>query len=261
LQQAASDHKTAQKLRRTSAFKKAASAAKKKIYYHLRNYRSDTLQLEHLIDELEQATPDTPIEKQNEIIASIINGHASTRERLVSQHEFYRRLSELVEPPRNILDIGCGVHPLMFPFDAEFSKRIDRYIAADKNGKDIACIRQFSRLQQNKNLVGVQWDISDGWSALANETGCHQYDFAFIMKVVPVVGRQARELLTVLSETPAPRWLLTGSRVAMAKRRSIERRERRALEEFVTLAGRTVKHEFVVDEEFAWIVEAVSSTG
>jgi 16S rRNA (guanine(1405)-N(7))-methyltransferase len=77
---------------------------------------------------------------------------------------------------------------------------------------------------------------------------------ALIMKVVPVVCRQQRELLSVLAETPADTWLLTGSRIALAKRRSIERREKRVLEEFVSLAGRTVKHEFVVEEEFAWVV-------
>jgi len=47
---------------------------------------------------------------------------------------------------------------------------------------------------------------------------------------------------------------LTGSRVSLTKHVSIERRERRVLEDFVQLAGREVKHEFTVGEEFAWLV-------
>lgn len=255
LRKAAMENDTAQKLKRTSVFKKAASAAKKKIYYQLRNYRSDSQDLEQRIGELEQATPDTPINERNEIITAIVQGHASTRERLPSHDEFYRQLFDAIPSPRQILDIGCGVHPLMFPFDSEWSQPVERYVAADKNANDVQCINHFSRLQQNQKLAGVSWDISDGWAALEARTDCQNYDLAILMKVVPVVCRQQRELLDVLANTPATTWLLTGSRVAMAKRRSIERREKRVLEQFVTLSGRTVKHEFSVEEEFVWIVQ------
>ena len=255
LKRAVDENETAQKLKRTGSFKKAASAAKKRIYYHLRNYRNDAQQLERLIKELEHASLDTPIEYRQQLIDAVVLGHASTRERIPSRDEFYRQLSGLIPPPTHIIDIGCGVHPLMFPFEGNWSTQIARYVAVDKNPNDVSCINHFSRLSPQAQLSAIQWEISEGWPALAEQTGCEQFDIAFIMKVVPVVRRQQRDLLSVLSQTPAKSWLLTGSRVAMAKRRSIEKREQRVLEEFVALAGRTVKHEFVVEEEFAWIVE------
>ena len=255
LQRAVVENDTAHRLKRTKAFKNAATAAKKKIYYRLRNYRIDAQEIDDLLVQLEQTSPTTPLEKRSQIVSAIVGGHASTRERLPSQDEFYRRLFEQVKPPNRVMDVGCGVHPLMFPFDSAWAREIECYIAVDRNDNDISCINHFARTHQLDQLRGIPWEISEGWSKLTELTGCKQFDVAFMMKVVPVVLRQQRELLPVLVETPATTWLLSGSRVAMAKRRSIEKREKRVLEGFVSHAGRSIQHEFVVDEEFVWIVE------
>lgn len=246
---------TSQKLKRTSIFKKAASAAKKRIYYQLRNYHNDSDELSRLIDDLDCATRDTPAEIQISWFDTIVQGHASTRERLPSASSFYDQLFKSVSAPQRVLDVGCGVHPIMFPFVADWADSIEQYVAAEKNPRDVACLQHFSRLQQINQLKAFRWEISDGWNALESESGCAQYDVAFVMKVVPVVRRQQRELLATLAQTPARTWVLSGSRVALAKRRSIEKREQRVLQEFVELSGRTVKHEFAVEEEFVWIVE------
>lgn len=255
LHRAAAENDSPQKLKRTKVYKKAANSAKKKIYFRLRNYRSDAQPIDGLLTRLTQASPETPIQERQAIISAIIQGHASTRERLPSRDEFYRQLFEHVNPPQRIIDVGCGVHPLMLPFESDWAREIKVYVAVDKNSNDISCINHFARTQQLEPLTGIHWEISEGWSKLGQRQHCQQFDVAFLMKVVPVVLRQQRELLPVLTHTPATTWILTGSRIGLAKRRTIEKREKRVLEEFVSLAGRTVKHEFEVDEEFVWIVK------
>jgi len=253
--QAGAANPSAAKVKRTRVFKDAASEAKRNVYYHLRAYRAQEEQLTQLITSLRQVTPETAPDERDQAVAAILASHASSRERWAGRDDFYRNLFASVASPRSVLDIGCGVHPLMFPFDAEWSRRVECYFALDSNPQDIACVEAFANARQFQGkLVPVRWDLAEGWSGILERARCDSFDLAFLMKIVPVVERQHRELLPLLCETPATTWLLTGSRISLTKHVSIERREKRVLEEFVRRAGRVVQHEFVVGEEFAWVV-------
>lgn len=256
LRQAAIANPSVAKLKRTRVYKDAASDAKRSVYYRLRTYRAEEDQLAGLIANLRQVTPDTPPAQREQAVAAILASHASSRERLTAQVDFYRQLSELVDPPRSVVDVGCGVHPLMFPFDAEWSRQITRYYALDSNPHDVACVEAFAAARQFQDkLVPLQWGLAEGWSSVLSRAACATFDLALMMKVVPVVYRQHRELIPTLCETPATTWLLTGSRMSMTKHVSIERREKRVLEEFLQRSGRVVTQEFVVGEEFAWVAK------
>ncbi len=244
LKKAASENDSPEKLKRTSAFKKAANSAKKKVYYHLRNYRPNTNSLNDVLEQLRQTGFDTPVEDVERIVSTIVEGHASTRERLPSAAEFYRQFFDSVEPAPSIIDIGCGVHPLMFPFHSSWAEKVEHYLAVDRNSTDIACVNDVAQVQKNERLTGICWDLSEGWDNLFEQSPVRHFDLAIMTKLIPVVSRQQRQLLSVLAETPAATWLVTGSRVALAKRRWIERRERRVLDNFIELSGRRVTHEF-----------------
>ena len=242
------------KLKRTRVFKQAASELKRKIYYQLRTYRIDDTRLAGLIDDLRQPPAEAPWSQRARTIDGILESHASTRERLAHREEFYERLMALARPPRYVLDVGCGVQPLMFPFEAAWAGGLEQYWALDNNGRDVECVAAFGNQRGGEQLVALRWDLSEGWGGVLRRAACAEFDLALLMKLVPVVQRQHRELLPVLHQTPAADWLLTGSRCSLTKRVSIERREKRALQEFVRQAGREVKHEFTVGEEFAWLV-------
>ena len=255
LRAAVLDGNSAARLKRNRAYKQAASDARRNVYYHLRTYRTDAAQLDELIGKLQQAGPNSPVENVEQTISAILQSHASTRERLPFQEEFYQRIFEVASPPTTIVDVGCGIHPLMFPWDSPWSEQITTYVALDHNTHDTACNQACAEFRNaEEKLIPLQWSISDGWRSPLQHTVDNSFDLALMMKVIPVVNRQQRELLPILCETPASHWLLTGSRVSMTKRRSIERREKRVMADFLRLANRSIKAEFVVGEEFVWLV-------
>jgi 16S rRNA (guanine(1405)-N(7))-methyltransferase len=245
---------SADKLRRTRVFKEAVTEAKRRVYYRLRAYKSDDMELAGWVASLQAMSLETPFAERERVRISILNGHASTRERLDNEREFYQRLFAAVEPPRFVLDVGCGVHPLMFPFAAPGARSVERYVAVDNDARVIECVEAYSHLRGDGKIIAFPWSIADGWEYLLERAGRTEFDLALLMKVVPVVHRQQRELLSLLSETPAHAWLLTGSSVSMTKKTSIERREKGVLREFLKLTNREIKHQFSVGEEFAWMV-------
>ena len=48
--------------------------------------------------------------------AELLKSHASTRERLEYQAEFYRVIFVITGQPQTILDLACGLNPLAFPW-------------------------------------------------------------------------------------------------------------------------------------------------
>ena len=251
LREAVLASQSAARLKRTRAFKQAASAAKRSVYYYLRTYRAEDTRLEELIGRLEQSSDNGT---DDEVVTQLLESHASTRERLPFREEFYERVFDVVSQPRTIIDVGCGIQPLMFPWNAAWAAGIGKYVALDSSRQDIRCVGTFAAGRSDQILLPVEFDIAEGWNALNRHADVEVFDLALMLKLVPVIHRQQRELLSTLHETPATRWLLSGSRVSMTKRQSIERREKRVLEEFVRMAGREVVADFVVGEEFVWLV-------
>jgi 16S rRNA (guanine(1405)-N(7))-methyltransferase len=48
--------------------------------------------------------------------AAVMSRHASTRERLPLLDRFYAEIFAGLPPPRTVLDLGCGLHPLALPW-------------------------------------------------------------------------------------------------------------------------------------------------
>jgi 16S rRNA (guanine(1405)-N(7))-methyltransferase len=253
LRAAAESAGSAEKLQRTRAFKAAATRAKQRIYYGLRRYRATGSELSAVLEPLRALAPGAAGEERERAVRAALESHRSMGERLATLGEFYERLFAAVGQPRTILDIGCGLQPLAFPLDSA-GRSVERYVALDEDAQAIAAVDAYSRVRADGRLSGVRSDLSAGWAAALSGCGQTQFDLALMLKVVPVVDRQNRALLETLAETPATRWVLTGSKVALAKRKNIENRERGTLESFVKMAGRKVLDEFAVGEEFALLV-------
>ncbi|MFC1722415.1 hypothetical protein ACFL0C_02065, partial [Patescibacteria group bacterium] len=82
-----------------------------------------------------------------------------------------------------------------------------------------------------------------------------EFDLAIMMKLVPVIARQQKELLNYLSHVPAKHILLTGSKESMVKKQSIEKREDAVLQRFIKLCGRNVIKRFEIENEFGYLIE------
>ncbi|MEX2187969.1 MAG: hypothetical protein WD875_14280 [Pirellulales bacterium] len=247
-------------IRRTRIYKGAAAEAKRHVYHALRRYRTDDGEYDAWIARLREGGAELDRDELAAIVERLVEGHASTRERMAEQRAFNAFVAQSVGQAASLLDVGCGVQPLRFPFQELPDLRL--YAAVDANRRSIDAVTAFAAAfataTGNAALRAVCSDLSGGWRPVLAELGMAddaEFDVALMLKLVPVIARQAKELLDVLARTPARRWIVTGSTTGLAKRTSIARREQRVLLRFIADSGRRVCEEFAFGEEFGYVVE------
>lgn len=240
-------------IRRSRAFKRVAKSAKRRVYHHLRVYTADTAEFAELVRQMEALPVGTPAAHAAGLCQSLAQRHASTRERLQDLGEFHRQLFSHVAGASSILDVGCGVYPLLFPFAGQ-GRGIECYMAVDSDADAVRAVRTFSHLLPRSPLCAALWDIGEGWQPVTSAAGRERFDVALLLKLVPVVARQEPELARVLAAVPADVLVVTGSVHALTKHQNIARRERDVLKRFVEAAGRRVVGEISLCEEFGYVL-------
>ena len=241
-------------LARTRLYRQAASQAKKDIYHRLRRYRPQPDDLALGLDRLRRAATDAESQAAGEALAL---SHASTGERWPDLEGFLARTQPVWGDCATLLDVGCGLMPLLFPF-ARVRDCLERYVACDR---DAACVEAVNAHGQALAgvLEGRVWDIDEGWEALGAQTGIKRYDVAFLLKLVPVVARQQPRLLATLAAAPADWLVVTGSRQALARRQDISRRERAVVGSFAKRHGLAVEWEFETPSELGVVMRGAGT--
>ena len=72
---------------------------------------------------------------------NILNAHASTRERVPINEDFYQRIFALTGVPKTIYDLACGVNPFALPW--MHLPSVTRYVACDLHLPRIELINTF----------------------------------------------------------------------------------------------------------------------
>ena len=128
--------------------------------------------------------------------------HPSTKERIGFYSELYRKLFAITGKPKVILDLGCGMNPLSFPF---MKLNEVEYYAYDLSEEEIGIITDFFEKWsvKNKDVVG-KGSLLD----ITNVQKIGQLpkaDVAFLFKVTDVLDRNKGHLVTekVLKAVPA----------------------------------------------------------
>ncbi|MHC4480332.1 MAG: class I SAM-dependent methyltransferase [Planctomycetota bacterium] len=235
-------------------YKEILKRCRKEIYYRLRRYYADPAEVEQAVAELEREVEGPArAERIEQMRQSLLAAHASTRERLPCYGEFYDRFFSLVGVPSSILDVGCGMHPLSYPFQ-EAGAATERYVALDRDARAVRALSAYARAAAPGRLLPRRASPQEpGWAEGPGLAA--PFELALMLKVVPVLNRLDREGLSGLETTPAERVLLTGSVESMTRRDSIEARERGVLLRFVEQCGRRVVGEFRAGSEFGYLVE------
>ncbi len=245
----------APRLARMRVYKDAASEAKAKIYFELRRYRKDAFT--DGIAALEAMTPGSDPETVAAIRRDIAAHHVSTAERQPHVGLFHSELLRAIGEAASVLDVGAGVMPILFPFEA--APRLARYVACDRDAAASRALKAYARWRGDGRLTVLDWNIAQGWPPVAAACCTDSFDVALMLKLVAVVRRQQPELLQTLSQVPAGRIVVGGSREALAKRRSIERRERAVIGDFLREAGWQAVGEIQTPDEFAIVAERGSA--
>ena len=107
-------HPTPRALARTRLYRQAASQARKDIYYRLRRYRPQPDDFAEGLERMRRASTDAECWVACEALA---RSHASTAERWPDLDSFLERTKPIWGDCATLLDVGCGLMPLLFPFD------------------------------------------------------------------------------------------------------------------------------------------------
>ncbi len=239
---------------RFSEYKKFIKNVRKQIYYHLRQYHKNKEQENQVGKQLKQLISESAGPDQINLLATkLLSSHISTRERFPFYQTFYHILFSKIEHPCTIIDMGCGFHPLSYPFACE-GKSPGTYTAIDRDKGVIDILTTFASCVKPTNLIPVYADLTEiKWNDFFYEKE-YIFDIAFMLKLIPVIHRQNREFLPELANVPARRILVTGSTEAMTRRDNIMRREHKILSEFVRISGRKIIHSFNIENEFGYLL-------
>lgn len=246
------DLETLDKIKKTKVFKEFKKKVNKNVYYQLKTYNrgaeSDKISLESKLSETYSE------ERFKELVGEVIKTHVSSAERSSSWEDYFSCISKYLKSSENVLDIGCGITPIMIMkyLDEDFN---GKYIAVDKDKKSIETLNKIISWRSEDKVNAYVWNLNDGWSKLYQKTGIEEYDFAMMLKFIPVVLRQERNLGDVLNIVPAKRILVSGSKESMTKKVSIEKRERSVLMRYINSQGYRVIDELEWESEFGYIIE------
>jgi len=237
------------RIEKSKIFRTIVQLAKKKIYYLLRQYdRNQELQ-KNLIKQLQEASPR---QENTNILSQLALTHISTKERIADIDIFYQNFFEHFPDLNTIVDIGCGIHPITFPFSEQ---QLSLYLGLEKDQNSIRILNAFKKtIPTTANFIPVRWNIQEGWETI-QQNYTKSFDIALMFKLVPVVMRTDPEMVEVLKNTPAPSWIVSGSKFSMTKKESIEKRERRIISKFIRASGKEIIDEFSISEEFFYVLQ------
>ena len=91
-------------------------------------------------------------------------------------------------------------------------------------------------------------------SECGEDAGVADFDLALMLKLIPVVQRQQRELIPLLLTVPAKSFLVTGSRYALTKNMDIEGRERKVIKDFIEKSGKNLTESLNTKNEFGYLL-------
>ncbi len=104
----------AQELAKRRSLKEAVKATKNKLHQIGAAYQPGRINYEEGLALLRETAVSTP--QFRAICHSIMQAHASTRERLLFIDKFYQTILDDLPPIHTVLDLACGLNPLIYPW-------------------------------------------------------------------------------------------------------------------------------------------------
>jgi 16S rRNA (guanine(1405)-N(7))-methyltransferase len=162
-----------------------------------------------------------------EACAAVLRRHASTRERLAHLEGFFPAIWSLTGgAPRSLLDLGCGLGPLLLPWMGLGSEAT--YHAVDVDEAQLGLVDAFLSLVGQPHAVEVADLATDGWQG-------RPVDVALLLKLVPLLDRRSRgSVHRLLAGLPARHAVVTFPVRSLGGRgKGMERTYRERLETLV----------------------------
>src|SRR3990167_1198294 len=256
------------KIEKNTAFKNMVKEVKKEIYYDLRKYRKNSSgdSTTEIISRLDEALEKNDLEKVTGLFDEAVREHVSTNERLEHIQHFHTQFEDLIKEIKIILDIGGGLYPLTFPFENAF--KLEKYIWIDTDTKSYEILERFQKvykknlhLPKNSNQIINQSGIPEiklynesfeqrEWKEYSNK----EPDLVLMLKIIPVIWRQQRNLIGKLANVPGKTILVTANKESMTKKENVAKKENTILMKFIELIGRNITRKIDTQNEFGYLL-------
>ncbi|MHC5079854.1 MAG: class I SAM-dependent methyltransferase, partial [Planctomycetota bacterium] len=105
-----------QELEKRKTWNQAVKAVKTKLHQVGGAFLDEPVDFRTLRETLKSTSREKGTGALRSVFTELMGSHASTRERLAILEPFYSTLFAGISPPRHILDIACGLHPLGIPW-------------------------------------------------------------------------------------------------------------------------------------------------
>ncbi len=184
---------------------------------------------------------------ENTPLDKILMFHKSTKERSVD-FNYYNELSSVLSISNRVIDIGCGLNPVMV---SKSFDNIKEYYCIDKDKKILEILSALSDRLSRNNLILIKNDFNNFPEEIKNE----HFDFAFIQKLIPMLSeKHNRRILNNIANISSKYFLITGNKLSLSRNISIEEKEKKSLEMFIKKYGFTKIAFFNKETEFGWVV-------
>jgi 16S rRNA (guanine(1405)-N(7))-methyltransferase len=137
------------------SLKEVEKVVRRKLHNLVAPYLGDP-QYEPLMAQIAQLPPALNAPETEHFCLNILNSHASTRERMPINREFYQRVFTHTGTPSVILDLACGLNPFALPWMNLPSRT--QYIAYDLHLPRVQLIDTFFR-HVGQSGAAIQQDI------------------------------------------------------------------------------------------------------
>ncbi|MEZ4726853.1 MAG: hypothetical protein R3E79_06935 [Caldilineaceae bacterium] len=171
-----------QELRKRRNRKEAVKATKNKLHQTVGAYWTGGQAYADWLAELQASAQDCGVMRT--VCRTLMQQHASTRERLPLLEEFYATIFAGLPPMRRVLDLACGLNPLTIPWMPLAPGAI--YHACDIDGEQMAF------LQAALPLLGVQGDATV--CDLLQPTAFPASDVVLLLKTIPCLEQIDKEI-------------------------------------------------------------------
>lgn len=145
------------------------------------------------------------LEATKDIHLELLRTHLSTKERMMFYDDIYSKIWSITGKPRTLIDIGCGINPMSYPFMG--IKKLD-YYASELNFQDVRFLNSYFDIMEKFGLDGkaIQQDLRDIATNPELFKAFPRCDVCFMFKLfdsVKVLGKNKRMEETAIEKAPA----------------------------------------------------------
>jgi len=135
-----------------------------------------------------------------ELTKKLLSITLSTKERLKDYKQLYRQIFKITGKPKSIIDLGCGLNPVSYPFMN--IKKVD-YFAYDIDEDDMRFLNDYFKIMKSHGL--------NGKAAILNLRNLKQVanllstDIIFLFKVIDIIDKKDHKLSEQLIKKLIPK--------------------------------------------------------